>query len=112
VTSDHSVVEELLRSGAITPQAAASHPFRHILTRALGTEKVVSIDLMKVETLPGDRLMLCSDGLSNLVSDQELEAIIGGPDQTPESSVDQLTELALKRGGYDNITVIIAYLDL
>ncbi|NPV91397.1 MAG: Stp1/IreP family PP2C-type Ser/Thr phosphatase [Firmicutes bacterium] len=112
LTSDHSVVEELLRSGVISPQAAVNHPFRHILTRALGTEKSVNVDLIEETTMPGDRLMLCSDGLTNLVSDQELEKILGDPDHTPESSVDELTELALKRGGHDNITVVIAHLDL
>lgn len=111
LSTDHSVVEELVRSGAITSQTALNHPFRNILTRALGTEQNVQVDLIDEKTAAGDRLLLCSDGLTNMVLDEEIETILNNPSKTLEELVNELVALALRRGGYDNITVVLAQLD-
>ena len=110
LTRDHSVVEELLQNGAISPQAALNHPFRHVLTRALGSEENVAVDCFEEELAPGDCLLLCSDGLTNLVADGEIELIMSSRSLGLPAMVDQLVNLALSRGGHDNVTVIIARL--
>jgi serine/threonine protein phosphatase PrpC len=110
LTLDHSVVEELLRWGAISEAEATHHPYRSVLTRALGTEANIRIDLVEEVFLTGDYLLLCTDGLTNLVSDQEIYDIIERATSL-ETALDQLVGLALARGGYDNITVALGQLE-
>lgn len=109
LTVDHSVVEELLRKGVISEEEAAHHPYRNVLTRALGTEPEVKVDLIKEVFQPGDYLLLCTDGLTNLVLDLEICDLISRAG-TLKDALDQLVNLALLRGGHDNITVVLVEL--
>lgn len=112
VTSDHSLVAELVRRGQLTEEEAQHHPQRNIVTRSLGTEAHSSPDIYEVEWCPGDILFLCSDGLSNMVDFAELEGLLHNvssaktPDQL-DAVADALIRLALERGGPDNITLVI-----
>ncbi|MCL2748345.1 MAG: Stp1/IreP family PP2C-type Ser/Thr phosphatase [Oscillospiraceae bacterium] len=109
VTRDHSLVEDLMCKGDITPEEAKSHPSKNLITRALGTDPHVDCDLFELEMAPGDALLLCSDGLTNVVDDQEiLHEVQGGVE--PEQACRQLLRLACDRGGPDNITVVIVSL--
>ncbi|MEW6724881.1 MAG: Stp1/IreP family PP2C-type Ser/Thr phosphatase [Bacillota bacterium] len=105
LTHDHSLVGELYRNGSLTEAEAMSHPHKHILFRALGADEMAEVDLLRVAWAPGDFLVLCSDGLSNLVEASELRAIISR--YPPHQAVDRLVALANERGGQDNITVIV-----
>ena len=106
VTRDHSVVEDLVRRGDITPEEARTHPHKNLITRAIGAEVFVRADLYERILEPGDSLLLCSDGLSNVVSDQEMlyEVLHGGP---PEECCRRLLDIALSRGAPDNVTVVL-----
>ena len=104
VSRDHSLVEELVALGRITPEQARVHPNRNIITRALGTEHQIQGDLFVVELRPGDRLLLCSDGLSNEVEDRELLSLMA---PTLEESCQNLLRQALDRGAPDNVTVVL-----
>jgi protein phosphatase len=110
ITADHSVVEELLRWGAISEEEALHHPYRNMLTRALGTETTVKLDLIEETFHPGDYLLLCTDGLTNLVTDQEIYAMVEHS-LSIQMSLDKMVDLALSRGGQDNITVVLGQLD-
>jgi protein phosphatase len=106
ISEDHSLVESMVRSGQLTPAEAAIHPGRNVLTRALGVEPDVLVDSWAVEIEPGDRFLLCSDGLVNEVPDDEIgEVLAQQPD--PQAAADELIRLALEAGGHDNITVIV-----
>jgi len=107
LTTDHSVVEEMMAKGLISEIESQSHPYRHMLTRALGMDIEVTVDISEMQTQPGDKLLLCTDGLTNHVRDEEISNILTrslAPDQAGVC----LIELALARGGLDNITIIIA----
>jgi len=106
VTKDHSLVEEMLDRGEITPKEAQTHPHKNLITRALGTDRKVQADIYETQLSAGDRLLLCSDGLSNLISDEELAQYAGAALPLEEICV-QLVDLANTRGGYDNITVLL-----
>jgi len=106
VTEDHSVVAQLLKAGAITPQEAAHHPYRNVITRCLGMQMDVEADTITVTWQPGDALLLCTDGLSGLVSDEEMLAM-ATQDSDPQDACQKMLDLAMARGGYDNITVVI-----
>lgn len=108
VTEDHSVVAQLLRARAITPQEAARHPYRNVITKCLGMQMDVEPDTMLVSWSPGDRLLLCSDGLSGLVSDEEMLKVVTDV-AAPQEACEQLVALANERGGFDNITVILLH---
>jgi PPM family protein phosphatase len=105
VSEDHSLVNEQLKAGAITPDEARHSRLRNIITRSVGFESDVAVDLMGMDLEPDDRLVLCCDGLSNLVDDQEILEVVTGTslDDAPR----RLIELANDRGGDDNITVIV-----
>jgi len=109
VTRDHSLVEDLLTMGDLTVQEARSHPSKNLITRALGTDVRVDCDLYSFTMGPGEYLLLCSDGLTNVVEDQEIlyEVLNGGE---PATSCIQLKELACVRGGPDNITIVLVAL--
>jgi protein phosphatase len=104
VSQDHSLVEELVQMGRITAEEARLHPNRNIITRALGTEHKVQGDLYEVALSPGDRLLLCSDGLSNEVQEREMLSLMA---PSLEESCQALLELALNRGAPDNVTVVL-----
>ncbi len=103
VTKDHSAVQELVDSGHITERQAKLHPNKNIITRAIGIEEEIAFDSFKVEVEPGDVLVLCSDGLSNHVDENEIQFEIAGGEF--ENLPKRLIELANSRGGDDNITV-------
>ena len=105
ITRDHSLVEELVEAGAITADQARSHPQKNVITRALGSDPAVKCDYYTVSLQNGDILLLCSDGLSNIVSDLELlECAKENPE--PEALCRMLMNKALNRGAKDNVTVV------
>jgi len=106
LTDDHSVVEEMVRSGELTPEEAAVHPHRHILTRVLGVEPVVEPDCWELDLEPGSRLLLCSDGLTNELDEQDIAKVLLDEADT-DKAAEQLVQLALQRGGIDNVTVVV-----
>ncbi|WP_071395383.1 Stp1/IreP family PP2C-type Ser/Thr phosphatase [Bacillus tuaregi] len=112
VTEDHSLVNELVRSGEITKEDAENHPRKNVLLRALGTETSVEMDIKTILFEEGDRLLLCSDGLSNKVSETEIVDILQ-TNFTIDEKANRLIKLANDNGGEDNITLIIVeyYLD-
>jgi len=112
LTADHSRVGEMLRMQLLTPEQAATHPDRSVLTRSLGTEPIVQIDLVRQEIRTGDVFLLCSDGLWDVVSRAEIARVaraIGTPQApTPADAARTLVEESLKRSAPDNVTVVIA----
>ena len=106
VTRDHSVVQDMLENGDITEEEARHHPNRNLITRALGTEREVLCDVFQLSLSKGDSLLLCSDGLVNTVSDQEMlyEVIHEEP---PDTCLDRLMEIAIDLGAPDNVTMIL-----
>lgn len=107
LTEDHSLVRALMNTGEITEEEAYKHPNKNILTRALGTEEKTNVDLFERDLKTGDHILLCTDGLTNLIKDEELLEIIVNNEL--EKAVNKLMDLALKRGGNDNITLILVY---
>jgi serine/threonine protein phosphatase PrpC len=106
ITTDHSVVEDMVRRGELTPQQARSHPRKNLITRAVGTEPEVQCDLFRQPLRPGDSLILCSDGLSNVVSEQEmLFEVVHGVQR--DSCCQRLITIANNAGAPDNVTVIL-----
>ena len=106
VTHDHSYVEELVDSGQITADEARTHPSRSIITRALGSDPDMYADHFSLEVEMGDRVILCSDGLSSMVPDSEIEALAVSS-ATPQQAADNLVAAALTAGGADNVTVVV-----
>ena len=105
ITQDHSLVEEMVRSGLITAEEARVHPRRNIITRALGTQGENAPDLLAADVKPGDVWLLCSDGLTGMVEDAEIERVLAA--QPLEQAADTLLRMALEAGGRDNITLIL-----
>lgn len=105
LTADHSTVAELVRLGKITPEEAAVHPRRNEILRSIGAESGVEVDLAPVEVQAGDQFLLCSDGLSGVLSDQEIGAVILR--EPPERAVRLLVDFANERGGPDNVTAMV-----
>jgi PPM family protein phosphatase len=110
LTSDHSLVEELRRQGRLTDAQAEEHPQRSIITRALGPEPDVQVDTMTYPARPGDVFLLCSDGLTTMVPEERIAAILGGS-RSLDSAVARLVKEANEGGGRDNITVVVFRLD-
>ena len=106
LTEDHSYVAELVRRGELDDDAAQAHPYRNMLTRAIGVHAEVEIDEWLLEPVSGDRFMLCSDGLTNELADVEIAEQLGF-DKDPSTTAKALVGLANKRGGRDNSTVLI-----
>ena len=106
VTRDHSLVEDMVARGELTRDQARTHPHKNLITRALGAEPVLMADCFRQTLLPGEYLLLCSDGLSNIVTDQEMlyEIIHGGEDDT---CCQRLLDIALHRGAPDNVTAVL-----
>jgi protein phosphatase len=106
LTRDHSLVAELERSGQITPEAAEHHPQRSIITRALGPEPDVQVDTYTLAGRDGDLFLICSDGLTSMISDDELASILRASDDL-DGAADSLIRAANQSGGKDNITVVM-----
>jgi len=106
LTEDHSLVEELLRGGKLTEEEALEHPQRSVITRALGIEPIVEIDTWTYPLRPGDVVLLCSDGLTSMISEQQVqEVLVQAPDL--DTAADRLIDAANEAGGRDNITVVL-----
>ncbi len=106
ITEDHSLVEEMVREGELTPEQADVHPRRNIVTRALGIDPDVDVDLYPVELRGGDRVLLCSDGLTSMIRPDEIAAILR-EEADPQQAADRLVDAANAAGGEDNITVVV-----
>ena len=106
LTDDHTLVNELLKSGRLSPEEAVVHPQRSVITRALGTEPDVDVDTFTVETQPGDVFLLCSDGLSSMISDVEILGLVRSGAGDLEAALRGLVQAANTSGGDDNITVV------
>ena len=105
LTRDHSVVQELVDGGSLSSEESRNHPKKNIITRALGTQSSVNIDYFKVALVPGDKLLLCSDGLSNMLEEQQICALLQKPDAA--KAVDALIEASLDAGANDNVTAVL-----
>jgi serine/threonine protein phosphatase PrpC len=105
LTRDHAVAAELLAAGHITEAEAATHPQRHVLTRVLGPWDNVRLDLLMVPRLPGDRLLVCTDGLHGVLREEEIQGILRVTHGM--EAVERLIDEALTRGGPDNVTVVL-----
>lgn len=109
LTEDHSLAQEMVRNGGITKEQARAHPHRNVLTRALGTDLSVDVDLFKFNLENRDIVLLCSDGLSGLLEDSEILGLVSVND--PARAAQNLVDEALNRGGTDNISVIVVVVD-
>jgi protein phosphatase len=106
ITEDHSMVADLVRQGALTEEDARFHPQRSVITRALGSDRNMMADLYDVEAVPGDRLLLTTDGLTGMIPDDYIADLLLA-EREPETAAAKLVEAANRAGGYDNITVIV-----
>ncbi len=106
ISKDHSLVEEMVDAGDIQPEEIYTHPRRNIITRCLGTGPEVKVDLFAEELKPGNSLLLCSDGLWEMVRDNELQDILLAADNA-RSACDRLVARANEKGGVDNITAVV-----
>ena len=107
ITKDHSLVQEMVRLGELDEQEARNHPDKNIITRALGAEKTVDIDFFDLRLEPGYIILMCSDGLSNMVEDYELREIITREDKTLKEKGEILISEANHNGGKDNIAIVL-----
>lgn len=106
ITRDHSLVEEMIRMGGLDRSAARNHPDKNIITRAVGVRETVEIDFFNVEVDKGDTILMCSDGLTNMLEDEEIRLILSGQRDIVEKA-EELVKAANNNGGKDNIAVII-----
>ena len=107
LTRDHSLMTDLIEAGKITPEEARVHPQRSVITRALGSDPRTVPDLFEINVETGDRLLLCSDGLSGMVEDADIESIMART-ADPQRCAALLVNEAIANGGYDNVTVVVA----
>lgn len=110
LTEDHSLVNELVKHGDITPEDAKHHPQKNLITRSLGISKDVDADVTIYHSYTNDYLLLCSDGLTNMVSDDQIQEILASK-STLQEKCDTLVTLANESGGLDNITALLLYDD-
>jgi len=106
LTSDHTLVARMVKSGEISEAEADVHPHKNVLTRALGTDEQVEVDEDSIALVDGDRLLLCSDGLTGMVTEDQIQAILENSDQ-PQQAADRLVKAANRAGGIDNISVVV-----
>jgi protein phosphatase len=106
LTRDHSQVEDLLASGCLSAEEALNHPARNMITRAVGAADELELDMNTMEVIDGDVFLLCSDGISNQVTEQEMRTtLVGG---NCRQAAEELVDIALQRGGHDNISAVVA----
>jgi serine/threonine protein phosphatase PrpC len=106
LTDDHSLVAELVRGGKLSAEEAVHHPQRSVITRALGTDPDVDVDTFTVEAHEGDIYVLCSDGLTDMIGDDEIGQVLGERRKSLDDAAEELVRRANRAGGQDNITVI------
>jgi protein phosphatase len=109
LTRDHSLVQELIDSGALTPEAAASHPLRSRLTRGIGTEASPEVEGRQGEVAVGDRFLLCSDGLTGHLGDEEIARVVA--EAAPGQACRELIERTLRAGASDNVTAVMVLVE-
>jgi hypothetical protein len=110
LSRDHTLAQDLVANGVLTPEEAIGHHYAHVLSRAIGTQPAVRVDTLPLYLLPGDRFLLCSDGLADYVPDTAWMAQQMG-DGDPESVVDHLVDYANDSGGKDNVTVVLVHVE-
>jgi protein phosphatase len=106
VTTDHSVVQELIASGKLSPEEAENHPYGNVITRAVGPSDSVTPDYVRLDVLDGDRFVVCSDGLTKELTDFGIQHFLVEHDD-PAEAIDAMLEAALDNGGRDNISIIV-----
>ena len=106
ITTDHSVVQELISSGRLSPEEAENHPYGNVITRAVGPSDGVTPDYVRLELVDGDRFVICSDGLTKELTDYGIQHFLG-ENADPAAAVDAMLDAALENGGRDNITIIV-----
>ena len=111
ITEDQTWVAQAVRSNAITPQQAIIHPWRHVLSQCLGREDTDQVDLLPLDVQPGDRLLLCSDGLTGELSDSIIAPILSS-NKDSFTIAEELVNTAKEKGGNDNITVLIVTVEI
>jgi protein phosphatase len=107
LTSDHSWVNEQIQSGVISPDQARTHPLRNVVTRALGGKPDLQVDMQQHKARPGDILLLCSDGLTTMIADDEIATVVREAEGDVDEAAQALVNSANAKGGEDNITVIL-----
>ncbi|WP_024545945.1 Stp1/IreP family PP2C-type Ser/Thr phosphatase [Picosynechococcus sp. NKBG15041c] len=110
VTGDHTWVSQAVQSGDITAEQAKAHPWRHVLSQCLGRKDLSLIDISPLDIKPGDRLLLCSDGLTEEVDDSEIQFILSANDDLDQAATN-LVETAKDNGGSDNVTVVLVSIE-
>ena len=105
ISEDHSLVGQMLREGAIDEEQARRHPMRNVITRAVGTEETVRADVTQWPVHPGEKWLLCSDGLTDMVEDADIARTL--EEYSGSEAVDRLISLALANGGHDNVSVLL-----
>lgn len=107
LSTDHSLVQELVRNGTITQEEARNHPYKNIITRALGADEQVQVDAHDLQLSRSDVFLLCSDGLTDYLTDEELQDILLEQETDLQQKARKMVDIALERGGRDNITVLL-----
>lgn len=107
LTKDHTLIEKYLERGILTVETAKTHPERHVLTRALGVGSTVQPTVTAFPLLPEDLVLLCSDGLTKMLEDEEIRTVFAAGELDPTQVCDRLVTAALDRGGEDNVTVVV-----
>jgi protein phosphatase len=110
LTTDHSLIQELIDRGIYTPEEAPTHTPKNLVTRALGIDKTVAVDILEEKTYPNDLYMLCTDGLNDMMDDEEIHLTLNRYSVNLEAAARQLIKLANEKGGKDNISIILARL--
>lgn len=106
LTKDHSLVQDQMDQGLITPSEAKRHPLRHIILRVVGVKEDLAVQLVRGKAMPGDLFLLCSDGLTDMIDDASIQGVLSSSLSLPQKG-QKLIELANSAGGYDNITVTL-----
>jgi protein phosphatase len=106
ITRDHTLAEQMISEGIINPGDLQVNSYNHILTRAVGVESSVEIDLHQAEVKTGDWILMCTDGLTDLVSEDELSNVLAEI-REPQIMAEEMVAMALDKGGYDNITIVL-----
>jgi PPM family protein phosphatase len=109
ITQDHSLVEDLVRNGTITEEQARTHPHKNVLTRAVGVDEELLVDMGNFAMQKGDKILLCTDGLTNVLRDEEIQDVL--QEQASVDKAEVLVAKALAAGGLDNITAIVVEYD-
>lgn len=107
ITKDHSLVQEMVRMGEMDQETARNHPDKNIITRAIGASENVKIDFFEEQLRPGDRVLMCTDGLTNMIEDAAVCDIMNEPGKSLAEKVEKLVCMANQNGGNDNITVVV-----